>query len=102
LIEKPVSRNFRFGLRREPNLTFLDEAGKPHSRARFSGIDNLDEVKAVFAKPSFDSLHYLRYSRTEPSKPGKRVFEFLFDRWEERCVIRCSKLDVVEADSSND
>ncbi|APW62226.1 hypothetical protein [Paludisphaera borealis] len=81
----------RFGPRRELNLSFLDMAGNPHSWVRLGGIVNFDEVREIFAALTFDSLHFLRYSRTETSKPGKLIFEMEFDRWGERCVIRCSK-----------
>lgn len=41
-----------------------------------------------------------RRDRTEPPKVGRLVLDIQFDRWDERCVIRCSKLEVVDAEST--
>jgi hypothetical protein len=85
------------GPRRELRLTFRDMAGNPHSRVRFGGIANLDEVRPVFETPPVDGLHSLRYAREERSKPGALVVELEFDRRDERCLIRCSKVEVTAA-----
>ena len=82
------------------NLTIREFTGKLRSKVRFGGIENFDEGKEVFATLTFETLHYLRYSRTESSKLGRLVLDIQFDRWDERCVIRCSKLEVVDAEST--
>lgn len=85
----------RFGPRRELTLTFVDMKRRPHSRVRFGGIVDLDEVRKHLEECSCESLHYLRYSPREPSKPGRLILEIEFDGRDERCVIRCSNLQVV-------
>ncbi|WP_337176276.1 hypothetical protein [Paludisphaera sp.] len=85
---------FQIGPRRELKLTIWEFDGRPHSNVRFGGIHNFDEVKAVFAPLTHEILHHLRYSRSEPSKPDRLVFDIEFDRWDEPVVIRCSKLQI--------
>src|SRR3982750_2599340 len=84
----------RVGPRRELNLAFRDMAGDPHSRVRFGGIANFDEVRAFFETTHAEGLHFLRYDPAERSKPGRLVVEVGFDRSEDRCVIRCSNATV--------
>jgi hypothetical protein len=84
------------GPRRELALALLDMAGNPYARVRFGGIANFDEVKAFFETPPADSLHFLRYDLAERSKPGRLVVELGFDRSGDRCVIRCSKVEVMD------
>lgn len=93
---------FYLGPRRELNMTIRDFSGKLHSKVRFGGIANFDEVKEVFATLTSENLHHVRYNRSEPSKPGKLVVDIQFDRWDEPIVIRCSKLEVAEAASASD
>ena len=75
--------------------SFVDMKRRPHSRVRFGGIVNLDEVRMRLEECSCESLHHLRYSPREPSKPGRLILEIEFDGRDERCVIRCSNLQVV-------
>jgi hypothetical protein len=82
------------GPRRELTLTFWSMAGNPYARVRFGGIANFDEFRPIFETPPADSLHFLRYAREERSKPGKLVIELEFDGRDERCLIRCSKVEV--------
>jgi hypothetical protein len=89
----------RVGPRRELALVLRDMAGNPYAQVRFGGITNFGEVKAFIETPPVDCLHFLRYDRTERSKPGRLILELGFDRSDDRCVIRCSNVTVtVETD----
>ena len=91
-------RDARLGPRRELTLdieTFpkFKQGGKESKMVviRFSAISNYQEVKQLFAKPHFASLHYLR----EANRSGpNRIFEMEFDSTEEKVRIMAGKITV--------
>ncbi len=63
---------------------------------RFGGVENLDEVRACFAAAPHErsELAWLAYAADPASRPGRLVFDLVFERIDLRLLVRCSSLQV--------
>ncbi len=92
--------NADIGPRRESTLTLgITNLGKqaeePYSiTMRFGGIVNFEEASRFFAVTRWETLHFLRYSASQRSKPGSLWIEMEFDNSEDYLLIHCSHVSI--------
>ena len=93
----------QFGPRREVTMTiqallFEGPSGQrsPNIYLRCGGIVNFDEVKAFFnTSPSLE-VAWLDYAKSQKSKPGNLFIELQAERTDDKLIIQCSSLSVID------
>ena len=72
----------------------------PSMTVRFGGIVNFEEVSAFFAlsRHNHTDLAWLRYDKSQQSKPNDLFFELMYERIEARIVVHCRNISIISAE----